>query len=79
MDALGDHALRVLVEERMHELQRFRRWYAAQPDPARWADFAAADAAELEALLRLWHGAKNATAKVRRDLADGDHFAGMPS
>jgi hypothetical protein len=49
----ADHALRVVIEERIAELLRWRRWYRARPDWASFMGLAQQHAAELRALLRL--------------------------
>jgi hypothetical protein len=60
--ATAGHALQVVVEHRIAELLRFRRWYRAQPNWGYWLDLAAANDLELRALVRLARRARRIAA-----------------
>jgi hypothetical protein len=69
-----DHAARVLLEERVTELWRYRAWWRAH----RWADWPdvrrEADV-ELRALVRLLRKARQLDRQTRHELAAGDFYA----
>lgn len=58
----ADHALRVVIEERIADLWRYRRWYRARPDWAAFSGMAAAHTTELRALIRLLRAARRLAA-----------------
>ncbi len=63
-DTARDHALRVIVEERIAELLRYRAWYRAN----RWADWTlerTEHAVELWALVRLARQARKMAGTAR--------------
>ena len=62
-----DHALRVVVEERITELLAYRRWYRAQPNWSNWMDLARDHDAELRALVRLARQARRIAADAVPD------------
>lgn len=57
MEAATNHAYRVLVDQRIHDLLANRRWYRANLW-AHWSDLRKEDDAELRALLRLARAAR---------------------
>jgi len=71
------HALAVLVESRIEQLVKFRRWYRTTAGSLRklYPDLEAADRIELRALLKIRREAKRAAyqAQVEQDRAL-DHY-----
>ena len=68
--AVGDHVLRVMVEERIAELWRYRRWYRTH----RWADWSELRREhdiELRALVRLVRRARALAAPDPLTLSKG--------
>jgi hypothetical protein len=61
-DATEGHALQVVVEERIRELIRFRKWYRSQPYWSNWMDLARDNDNELRALVRLARRARRIAA-----------------
>jgi len=58
MTAIEDHALRVIVDERIRELLKVRTWYRVNRWAA-WTDLRRENEVELRALLRLRRNARN--------------------
>jgi hypothetical protein len=63
----ADHALALVVEARISELLRFRKWYRAQPNWSNWMDLAHDHDAELRALVRLARRARHIAATAYPD------------
>lgn len=80
--ALLGHATRLVLQERIAELLRYRQWCRRQPNAAHWSPLRIEYEAELRALVRLARRARDlsrpaiASAEAQtKALALGDHYA----
>lgn len=63
-DALQDHALRVVIDQRITTLWQYRQWCRRQPNSATWGPFRVEYETELRSLLRLVRAARRLSAPL---------------
>lgn len=68
-----DDPYRTAIEERIRELQRWRRWLRQHPAELFWDDFGREYRLEAGALNRV----RNSVRKAQHVEARGDHFVGI--